>query len=175
MHRYFNDWVVSHYYLEMVRPVSLQHYRPDLAGPQAVDTVTLASDADRDAAVCVLSEAFAEGRLTADEHAGRVREAHAARTWQELTRLTTDLPGQAGSARPADTAGRAVSEEPCGVDRCLLCALLILCPPAGIAWLLVARHRCGAGRRHAATAGGQPVLAAPGAARGGDGWRAEDR
>jgi uncharacterized protein DUF1707 len=154
--------------------MSFQHYRPDLTGPQAVDTITLASDADRDAAVRVLSEAFAEGRLTADEHVGRVREAYAARTWQELTRLTADLPGPA-TIRLADTSGRMVAEEPGGVDRCLLCALLILCPPAGIAWLLVARHRCGAGRRHAAAAGGQPVLAAPGAARDGDGWRAEDR
>jgi hypothetical protein len=155
--------------------MSIQHDRPDPGGLLTGDTVTLASDADRDAAVRVLSEAFAEGRLTAEEHAGRVREAFAARTWRELTRLTADLPGAAGSARLVDTAGPAVAGAPGGVDRCLLCALLILCPPAGIAWLLVARHRCGARPRRADAACGQAVLAAPGAAWGGDGWRAEDR
>jgi hypothetical protein len=33
----------------------------------------LASDADREAVAGMLSSAFAEGRLTADEHAGRVQ------------------------------------------------------------------------------------------------------
>jgi hypothetical protein len=153
-----------------------QHNGRNLARPEAGDAVTLASDADRDAAVRMLNEAFAEGRLTADEHGERARVAYAARTWRELARLTADLPGPAGSPRPADTAGRAVPGRPGGLDRCLLCALLILCPPAGIAWLLAARHRPGAGQRHAVTAGGSlSVSAAPGAGRTGDGWRAEDR
>src|SRR5690348_17899190 len=57
-----------------------------------------------------------------------------------------------------------------GLDWCLLCALLILCPPAGIALLLAAWHRSAAGRRHAATAGGgRPVFAASDAAGAGDG------
>ncbi len=29
-------------------------------------------------------------------------------------------------------------------DRCLLCLLLIVCPPAGIAWWLLSRRRPGA-------------------------------
>jgi hypothetical protein len=29
-------------------------------------------------------------------------------------------------------------------DRCLLCLLLIICPPAGIAWWLLSRRRPGA-------------------------------
>lgn len=101
---------------------------------------TLASDADRDTAAGLLSEAFAEGRLTASEHSERAQAAYAARTWAELARLTADLP-----VPPGDTAGRpaAVVE---GVDRCALCALLILCPPAGIAWLLAARRRSRPGR-----------------------------
>jgi len=135
--------------------------------------VTLASDADRDAVGRVLNEAFAEGRLTTQEHAERVREAYAARTWQELAALTADLPGPAGSPGLAGTARQPVAGLP-GLHWCLLCALLVLCPPAAIAWLLAAGHRSGAGRRHAATAD-QPVLAAAGAARAGDGWRAEDR
>lgn len=97
----------------------------------------LASDADRDAVARRLSSAFAEGRLTSGEHAERVRVAYEARTAGDLAGLTGDLPGPAG-----DAGGRqAVAVRADGVDRCLLCALLILCPPAGIAWLLVARRR----------------------------------
>ena len=156
--------------------MSWQHHGRDPVWPEAGEAVTLASDANRDAAVRVLNEGFAEGRLTADEHAERTRTAYAARTWQELARLTADLPGPAGSPGAADTARWAEPGAPGGLDRCLLCALLILCPPAGIAWLLAARHRPGAGQRHAVTAGGSlSVSAAPGAGRTGDGWRAEDR
>ncbi len=156
--------------------MSWQHHGADLARVDAGDTVTLASDADRDAAVRVLSEAFAEGRLTADEHAERARAAYAARTWQELARLTADLPGPADSPTTAGTAGRAMAGMFDGLDRCLLCALLILCPPAGIAWLLATRHRPGASQRHAVTTrGGRPVFAALAAARAGEGRRAEDR
>jgi hypothetical protein len=96
----------------------------------------LASDADRDAVAGMVSSAFAEGRLTAAEHAERVRAAYGARTLGELAGLTADLPD------PAAEAGRRqaqlVSD---GLDRCLLCALLICWPPAGIAWLLIARRR----------------------------------
>jgi hypothetical protein len=100
---------------------------------------TLASDADRETVVGRLSSAFAEGRLTAAEHADRVRGAYGARTLRELAGLTGDLPGQGGGA------SRQQRLVPDGVDRCLLCALLICCPPAGIAWLLAARRRARAG------------------------------
>jgi hypothetical protein len=96
----------------------------------------LASDADRDAVAGMLSSAFAEGRLTAAEHGERIRAAYGARTSGELARLTADLPDPAG-----DADKRRAPFAPDGVDRCLLCALLICCPPAGIAWLLVARRR----------------------------------
>jgi hypothetical protein len=140
-----------------------------LARPAAGGTVMLASDGDRDAAACVLNEAFAEGRLTADEHGERVRAVYAARTWPELARLTADLPD------PAQGAGRAAAM-PAGPDRCLLCALLIVCPPAGIAWLLAARHRSHAGQRRAVTAAGARSSGAGGAAaRAVDGRHAEDR
>ena len=160
--------------------MSWQNHGPDLVGPQDGDTVTLASDADRDAAVRVLNEAFAEGRLTADEHGERVRAAYAGRTWQELAQLTDDLPGPAHAADlpgPVHAAGRGlIAGAPYGLDWCLLCALLILCPPVGIALLLAAWHRSAAGQRHAVTAGGgRPVFAAPDAVRAGDGSRAEDR
>jgi hypothetical protein len=94
----------------------------------------LASDADRDAAAGLLSSAFAEGRLTGAEHAERVRSVYGARTKAQLAGLTADLPG------PAGEVGLQQAHVPDGVDRCLLCALLICCPPAGIAWLLAARR-----------------------------------
>jgi len=95
----------------------------------------LASDSDRDAAAGLLGEAFAAGRLTADEHAERLRAAYAARTWADLVAQTSDLPGPSG-ATAASAAPRITDQ----IDPCLLCALLILCPPVGIALLLAARR-----------------------------------
>ena len=105
---------------------------PAAGGPQ-----TLASDADRDSAVGLLNAAWAEGRLTADEYDQRMSGAYAARTWQQLDQLTADLP-----ARPA--AATLVQQVPgmfAGADLCLLCVLLVACPPAGIAWLFFCWHR----------------------------------
>ena len=106
----------------------------DLPGRAGPEPGLLASDGDRDAVAARLNEAFAEGRLAAGEHGERVRAAFAARTRDELARLTADLPAPAGDR----AGGRAALE---GVDRCLLCALLVCCPPAGIAWLLGALRR----------------------------------
>lgn len=106
-----------------------------LEGPADRSDV-LASDADRDTAAAMLSSAFAEGRLTATEHAERIRAAYGARTMGKLRGLTGDLPGPV-----KDVGTRQAPFVPDEVDRCLLCALLICCPPAGIAWLLVARRR----------------------------------
>lgn len=94
----------------------------------------LASDADREAIASQLTSAFAEGRLTAAEHSDRICAAYGARTLGELAGLTADLPGPGG-------ADRQQALVPDGVNRCLLCALLLCCPPAGIAWLLAARRR----------------------------------
>lgn len=105
----------------------------------AARPAVLASDADREAIAGQLSSAFAEGRLTAAEHGDRVRAAYGARTLGELARLTADLPGPAGDA---DRRQALMSD---GVDRCLLCAVLICCPPAGIAWLLADRRRARVG------------------------------
>jgi hypothetical protein len=107
-----------------------------MEGPAGQPDV-LASDADRDDVAGRLSSAFAEGRLTSGEHAERVRAVYGARTLGDLAGLTADLPGPAGDA--GDRQAVLVRND--GVDRCLLCALLVLCPPAGIAWLLVARRR----------------------------------
>lgn len=77
---------------------------PDPAG-QLIGTVRV-SDSERERAVDVLSKAFAEGRLTADEHDTRVERAYRARTRAELLALSADLPAwppaTPPSARPGD-------------------------------------------------------------------------
>lgn len=121
-------------------PVSEQRgaARPVMDGPARPDV--LASDADRDSAAGVLSSTFAEGRLTAPEHAERIRAAYGARTMVELAGLARDMPGPPGHAR-----ARRVPVVPGDADRCVLCALLICCSSAEIAWLLVAPRRARAG------------------------------
>ena len=107
------------------------------AGPAAGGPRTLASDADRDTAAGLLNAAFAEGRLTADEYDQRLTAACAARTWQQLDQVTGDLP-----APPAAAVGQEmVPGMFAGADLCLLCVLLVACPPAGLAWLLLSWHR----------------------------------
>lgn len=69
-----------------------------------------ASDADRERVVEWLREAFAEGRLTMDEHAERVDSAYAARTQAELVPLTRDLPVHQEQVGPA--AGRSAAPRP---------------------------------------------------------------
>jgi pyruvate/2-oxoglutarate dehydrogenase complex dihydrolipoamide acyltransferase (E2) component len=129
--------------------------------PAAGAPQTRASDADRDAAAALLGAAFAEGRLTADEHGERLSAAYAARTWQQLRQLTADLAGTADTTERRPTPEMAA--EP---DLCLLCLLLIICPPAGIAWWLLSRRRLGA------DPDGQLTAAV---AQDGGGPRAEDR
>ena len=118
--------------------------------PAAGGLPTLASDADRDTAASLLGAALAEGRLTADEHDERLGAAYAARTWQQLDPLTADLP-----APPAAAIGQPVPGRLAGADLCLLCVLLVACPPAGIAWLFWYWHRSRTGpdRRPATTSG----------------------
>ena len=70
-----------------------------------------ASDADREAAVDTLRHAASDGRLTTDELEERVSTAYAARTRNELARLTADL-----SVVPAQPSGLTVSDGP-GGDR----------------------------------------------------------
>jgi len=98
---------------------------------------TRASDADRDRTAGLLNAAFGEGRLTADEHDQRLSATYAARTWQQLRQLTLDLPAPAGSPMERPGAPGMFTT----ADRCLLCVLLIVCPPAGIALWLLSRRR----------------------------------
>ena len=93
-----------------------------------------ASDGERDQVVAQLQRHFADGRLTQAELEERVGAALAARTRDQLHPLTADLPG--ADVRPARSA--------MVLDPWLLCLLLCLCPPAGVAyWLLSRRGICG--------------------------------
>ena len=65
---------------------------------------TLASDIDRDLTANVLSDAFAQGRLTADEHAERTTRAFTARTHGDLDDVLTGLHAPPSSA-PAHVPG----------------------------------------------------------------------
>src|SRR5215831_19592188 len=81
-------------------PAQASPARPTLGGVEI-----RASDVDRDAAAGLLNAAFAEGRLTADEHGQRIEAAYAARTWQQLHQLTADLPAPPAAARPMEPVG----------------------------------------------------------------------
>ena len=67
-----------------------------------------AGDADRDATISLLREAFAEGRLTQAEFDERLDEAHGARTFAELGKLTADLPK--ATQNPAVVEGEAAKK-----------------------------------------------------------------
>jgi uncharacterized protein DUF1707/cell wall-active antibiotic response 4TMS protein YvqF len=67
------------------------------------------SDADRDRAASVLSDALAEGRLTADEHSQRLDAVYAAKTHADIVPIVSDLPGaSAGLDAPAGPVVRPV-------------------------------------------------------------------
>ena len=66
-----------------------------------------ASDADRDQVATLLSTAYAEGRLSKDEHDERLDELMRAKTFDDLIPLTADLV-VAGPNRPATASSVAV-------------------------------------------------------------------
>jgi len=70
-----------------------------------------ASDTDRERAVDTLRQAASDGQLTVDELEERVTSAYAARTRNELERLTADL-----SVTPSQPSGLTVADGP-GGDR----------------------------------------------------------
>jgi hypothetical protein len=68
-----------------------------------------ASDADRDQVATVLSTAYAEGRLTREEHEERLGQVLAARTFEDLIPITSDLvpatpPGSSMTRGPANSS-----------------------------------------------------------------------
>lgn len=70
-----------------------------------------ASDADRELVADLLRDAYAEGRLTIEEHSERMEAVYAARTFGELAPLTRDLPAGAGP-RPVPPSMRKAEPRP---------------------------------------------------------------
>jgi hypothetical protein len=73
-----------------------------------------ASDADRDRVAEVLREAYAEGRLDAEEHSERIDRAYQAKTLGELAPLLVDLPARhdtRSGSRTVPQSGPAVPVE----------------------------------------------------------------
>lgn len=67
-----------------------------------------AADADRDAVMAQLGQAYAEGRLDPGEYERRLEIAAHAVTFGDLLPLTADLPTRSGrQGPPAETAGPA--------------------------------------------------------------------
>ena len=58
------------------------------------------SDAEREAAAADLGEHFAQGRLTADEHAERLEQVWAAKTRGEIAPIFRDLPSAYAAPAP---------------------------------------------------------------------------
>ena len=99
-----------------------------------------AGDADRDRVVERLNIAYCEGRLSKDEHDGRLENALSARTYADLDQLVTDLPAARATAvtSVAKTNGLALASLICGL------APFIFGPPAAIPAIVfghVARHQ----------------------------------
>lgn len=92
---------------------------PTDVGPAASPSGGLrASDADRDQVAALLGAAYAEGRLTHEEHDERLGQVLAARTFDDLIPLTADLvpldrtPVTLSSATPQFVVGQGGSTEP---------------------------------------------------------------
>jgi hypothetical protein len=92
-----------------------------------------ASDAEREQTVALLQRSFADGRLAQAELEERAGAAYQARTTAQLRDLTADLPvAEQQPPRPGMV-----------LDRRLLCILLCVHPPAGLAYWLLTLRRSG--------------------------------
>ena len=91
-----------------------------------------ASDAEREQTVALLQRSFADGRLALAELEDRAGAAYGARTRAELRDLIADLP----AAEQQPRRRRAI------LDTRVLCILLCVCPPAGLAYWLLSVRRC---------------------------------
>jgi hypothetical protein len=106
------------------------------------------SDADRERAVDLLSAAFAEGRLTKEEHEARVQDAYGARTHAGLAALSADLPAGPPGTLPPQKPGALAASPPAARQRTsplavasLVCALIPGIPQLAAITLGVAAHR----------------------------------
>jgi hypothetical protein len=71
-----------------------------------------ASDADRERVADVLRDAYAEGRLSPDEHQHRLSTVYAATTFGELVPVLTDLPVPPGTLPVTESIGVELVSRP---------------------------------------------------------------
>lgn len=113
---------------------------PGVAGHEV-----LASDSERDCAAEVLKEAFAQGRLTIEEHADRVQRVYSSRTRAELAELSADLPRAEPAAPPRESAAGLVAAGPARTNALaiasLVCALLPGLPQVAAIVMGATAHR----------------------------------
>ena len=109
---------------------------------------TRASDADRERAADVIKAAFAEGRLTRDEHGTRVERAYGARTYAELATITADLPSGPFVTLPPGQQAALAAHLPAAPQRtnplavaALACGLLPGIPQLAAIVLAIEAHR----------------------------------
>ena len=103
-----------------------------------------ASDADRERAIDVLKAAFAEGRLTREEHSERVQRAYLSRTYAELAELSADLPAGPLGTLPPRPPGATAAYLPVAAPRptnslavaALVCGLIPILPATLAALIL---------------------------------------
>jgi len=102
---------------------------PGRGAPGGGPGATRASDADRERTVETLSAAFAEGRLTREEHSVRVQRAYGSLTCAELAALSADLPaGPPGTPPSPAPASAAVPRANSLAVASLVCGLIPLLP-----------------------------------------------
>ena len=116
-------------------------------------------DAEREHATAALGEHFAQGRITADEHAERLDQIWAARTRADLQPVFRDLPDPSRRTTPeARTRCESRRGRPPGLFLAVLAALIVLTAlthvPFVVAGVLIAifvfsrrRHRFAPSRR----------------------------
>jgi hypothetical protein len=87
-----------------------------------------AATADRDRAADLLNAAYAEGRLSKDEHEARLARVMSAATFAELDAVVADLPGGRPPAPPAPpkTNSMAIASLLCGVGQVMFWPLITI-------------------------------------------------
>jgi Domain of unknown function (DUF1707) len=100
-----------------------------LSPPQPLGRL-MASDANREQVIGVLTAAFAQGRLTKQELDLRAGQTFAARTSAELAALTADLPAELTRTQPARKPARARPRQP--ADKAVVWAAFGLITPAAL-------------------------------------------
>jgi Domain of unknown function (DUF1707)/2TM domain len=108
----------------------------DAPDPNAADPNMRASDAERDATVDMLSDAAAEGYLTPEELDERLGAALGARTIEDLTRLTQDLPPKWQAERSRRTARAAANREARDAVRRQVATYLCVMAVLVVIWLI---------------------------------------